>query len=205
MGPWLGLALVGVGYGLLHYLLQGKGWEYHTYPLMAFVCVTASALLAPSASRLRPLMVGTYAVVACWFVAQAFVGGDRAWVAQKVERVESLVTELRPLVGPGERVQVMDVSMGGLHALLKLQIAQPTRFVYDLQFYHPLDANVRAWRSEFIRDLKARPPAAMVLFRDNGVMPGFERIASFPELERLLETRYRMHKEQKGYRLYVRR
>jgi len=38
-----GLALVGVLYGLGHFVLQGKGWEYQLYPLIVFICALAPA------------------------------------------------------------------------------------------------------------------------------------------------------------------
>src|SRR5262249_12935577 len=41
-----GLALLGAGYGVLHYVQQGKGWEYHLYPFAVFLCALASAPLA---------------------------------------------------------------------------------------------------------------------------------------------------------------
>ena len=55
-----GLALAGVGYGVLHFALQRKGWEYHLYPLAAFLCAAAPAALAArrcggrGAARSRP-------------------------------------------------------------------------------------------------------------------------------------------------------
>src|SRR5207237_10076292 len=33
------VAALGLAYGLAHYVLQGKGWEYHLYPLAAFAAV----------------------------------------------------------------------------------------------------------------------------------------------------------------------
>ena len=47
---------------------------------------------------------------------------DRA----KEDRVEGLVRDLDHLVGPGASVQVMDVTEGGIHALLRLHSRQPT-------------------------------------------------------------------------------
>src|SRR5258708_38308941 len=40
------LALAGAAYGLFHFAVQGKGWEYHFYPLAVFLCALASAPLA---------------------------------------------------------------------------------------------------------------------------------------------------------------
>src|SRR5204863_6659369 len=44
------VAAVGVAYGLVHYVAQAKGSEYHLYPLAAFVFVLAfSGLVVPRA------------------------------------------------------------------------------------------------------------------------------------------------------------
>ncbi|MBI2320909.1 MAG: hypothetical protein HYU88_02125, partial [Chloroflexi bacterium] len=48
------LALVGAVYGFLHYAVQGKGWEYHLYPLAVFLCALASVPLAALAKRVEP-------------------------------------------------------------------------------------------------------------------------------------------------------
>src|SRR5437879_4031150 len=39
------VAALGLAYGLAHYVLQGKGWEYHLYPLAAFAAVPVAAEL----------------------------------------------------------------------------------------------------------------------------------------------------------------
>ena len=45
-----GLALAGALYGLAHFIVQGKGWEYQLYPLVLFCC----ALVPAAALRWRP-------------------------------------------------------------------------------------------------------------------------------------------------------
>src|SRR5439155_1089764 len=39
------VAALGLAYGLAHYVVQGKGWEYHLYPLAAFAAVLVAAEL----------------------------------------------------------------------------------------------------------------------------------------------------------------
>ena len=43
------IAALGVAYGLAHYVGQGKGWEYHLYPLAAFAGLLAFAELGRGA------------------------------------------------------------------------------------------------------------------------------------------------------------
>ena len=61
---------------------------------------------------------------------------DARWIADKEARVSSLARDLAGLAGPGASVQVMDVTEGGIHALLRLHVRQPTRFLYDFHFFH---------------------------------------------------------------------
>ena len=49
---------------------------------------------------------------------------------------------------PGDTVQVLDTTAGGIHALLRLGVRQPTRFIYDFHFFHDVErpAHPRAAR-----------------------------------------------------------
>ncbi len=43
LGARHAVVALGVGYGLVHFVGQGKGWEYHLYPLAAFAAVALFA------------------------------------------------------------------------------------------------------------------------------------------------------------------
>jgi hypothetical protein len=103
-------------------------------------------------------------------------------------------------------VQVLDTTEGGIHALLRLRVRQPSRFLYDFHFYHDVsDPYVRALRAELMEALRRRPPVAVVEFVPGWPEGGYERVASFPELARWLQDGYRVLEEGDGYRLYVER
>src|SRR5260370_5498900 len=52
-----GLALVGALYGLVHFVVQGKGWEYQLYPLILFGCALApAAVVSWRAAGWAPLL-----------------------------------------------------------------------------------------------------------------------------------------------------
>src|SRR5207247_2397079 len=83
----------------------------------------------------------------------------------------------------GETVQVLDTARGGVHALLRLGLTQPTRFLYDF----PLLADtrypeVRRLRAEFLRDLAKAPPRCFVVTEDSWPGEGYARLERFPEL-----------------------
>ena len=118
----------------------------------------------------------------------------------------ALTTDLRRIVPEGGRAQVMDVTEGGVHALLNLGIREPTRFVYDFHFFHhETDPRIGKLRAEFAAGLEAAPPAAVVVMRDTWNRPGYTRIADFPALATLLDRDYALAVDGPGYRIYEKR
>jgi hypothetical protein len=215
------LAVMGAGYGGLHFWLQGKGWEYQLYPLALFLCALAplAAVRAQAASRALPWAVelrrGVALVLWVGLVVVLGVKGahalDAPWIAEKAHRVAAVTSDLRRLLpprgdGPAPTVQVMDVTEGGIHALFELGLREPTRFLYDFHFFHDEgDARIQALRAEFARALEAGRPAAIVVFRDTWNRPGYGRLSDFPEVQRLLAESYRLAVEGDGYRIYAKR
>jgi hypothetical protein len=198
---------LGLGYGAAHYVGQGKGWEYHLYPLAAFAAV---ALFA-GVSVLRPARsLAAWPVLACIAAAGAMLGlkgaeaSDAAWIASKERRVSALVADLDDRLGPRDVVQVLDTTEAGVHALLRLHAIQPTRFLYDFHFYHDAQSPmVTRLREELLAGFDARPPKFVVLFERGWPGGGYERIDGFPGLRLRLST-YRVDRRGDGYTVYAR-
>lgn len=212
-GPRHAVAMAGLAYGLAHYFGQGKGWEYHVYPFAAFAAVLLFSELPALLAARRWLAGG---VIAAGLVAgvaglaakgaEAAAAADSGWIAEKHRRVEAVVGALAGRLGPDDRVQALDTSEGGLHALLRLEARSPTRFLYDFHFFHDVDTPVvRALRRELVEGLVAHPPRFVVLFARGWPAGGYERVEAFPELARLLATRYRLDREADGFRVYAKR
>jgi Dolichyl-phosphate-mannose-protein mannosyltransferase len=211
------LAVLGAVYGVLHFALQGKGWEYHLYPFAVFLCALASMPLAaraktaePSRWDVAPALSRAFALAGLvlavsLLVAKGVDAADAPWIADKERRVASLVRDLQPLAGAGP-VQVMDVTGGGVHALLRLHLRQPTRFLYDFHFFHDAaDARIQALREEFARDLERGRPTAIVVFQHTWRRHGYDRLDELPAVADLLARDYRLAVEADGYRIYARR
>jgi hypothetical protein len=227
--PRRALAAVGVVYGALHFLLQGKGWEYHLYPLAAFaIALVPVALAAGAAAPGRGTMdpagaprdrgprrrraARAWVATAVWagLVGLLGVKGVEAladpWATDKTRRVAAIVRDLRPLVRPGDTAQVLDTTAGGIHALLRLGVRQPTRFLYDFHFFHDTgDAAIQRLRAELVQGLAARPPAAVVVLEDDWIRPGYERLAELPEVADWLARGYDLAVHGDGYRIYAKR
>ena len=204
------VAALGLAYGLAHYVVQGKGWEYHLYPLAAFAAVLVAAELPSALAARRRLVAGALAasLVAALVLlgAKGLEAAPATWWWDRERTVRALEADLRARLAPGDTVQVLDTTEGGLHALFRLGVREPTRFLYDFHFFH--DENtpvVRALRAELIRDLNARPPRVVVVFERGWPAGGYERVERFPALAARLRERYEPALTRPGYRLYAKR
>jgi hypothetical protein len=203
------VAALGVLYGVAHFVGQGKGWEYHLYPLVAFAVVLLFAEVQLAAARWRrpvalPLLLCVL-LTAGLLAAKASQASDAGWERDKAERARRLAEEVTARLTPGDTVQVLDTTGGGIHALLRLGVKQPTRFIYDFHFFHdPGHPTVRALRAEFMRDLAARPPRLIVLFERGWPAGGYDRLDAFPELRQWLAG-YDLVRPGPGYRIYAQR
>ena len=203
------VATVGIAYGTVNYVGQSKGSEYHLYPLAAFVILLAFSVLKPALTAGRMWLNVAFTVVLAVSLVLLSTKGleatDPAWMWDKERRVRVLVDDLSRGLAPGDTVQVLDIADGGLQALLRLHVRQPTRFLYDVFFFHEPDRPVvRAIRAEFVSALEARPPRYIVLMR--GWPSGdYDRIRYFPALAELLARRYDIVVTREGHRLYARK
>jgi hypothetical protein len=101
---------------------------------------------------------------------------------------------------------VLDTTAGGIHALLRLGLRQPTRFIYDFQFFHhPDDPRIRALRAELMAGLAAHPPAAVVVLEESWPKLDYDRLAGFPELAQALERAFPLAVTGPGYRIHAKR
>jgi hypothetical protein len=210
------VALTGLGYGVLHYVGQGKGWEYHTYPAAAFAAVLAFSGFDPALASARgaswPRVLTGLALVAALAVALGMlsVKGVEAshaeWVDFKVQRARAVARTLAPRLRPDDLVQILDTTEGGADVLLRLHAREPTRFIYDFHFYHDVQAPmIQRLRAELVRDLDARPPRFILLYERGWPGGGYDRVATFPALAERLERRYRVERTADGVRIYAQR
>jgi hypothetical protein len=200
---------LGALYGVLHFVAQGKGWEYHLYPLAAFATLLLFAEVGPAATRWR--RPAAFALLLCVVLGAAALAAKAAeasaagWERDKAARVRRLADELAPRLRPGDTVQVLDTTGGGIHALLRLRVREPTRFLYDFHFFHDVgDPTIESLRAELIRGLDARPPALIVVFEEGWPAGGYERLDAFAALRERL-ARYDLVRPGPGYRIYAQR
>jgi hypothetical protein len=198
---------LGLGYGVAHFFGQGKGWEYHLYPLAAFAAV---ALFAEMPRLLEAGRVAALPLAACAVAATIMLGikggeaSDAVWIATKERRVSAIVADLAGRIGPEDFVQVLDTTEAGVHALLRLRAVEPTRFIYDFHFYHDRETRtVQRLREEFLAGFDAHPPKFVVLFERGWPAGGYERVDEFAGLRARLMA-YRVDRRGDGYIIYAR-
>jgi len=210
LGPRHAVAALGLVYGLAHYAGQGKGWEYHLYPLAAFAAVLAfcevEALLATRRFVLAAPLAMSLAAAAVLLGVKGAEAASAGWLSDKEGVVRQLAGDLRLRMAPGDRVQVLDTAEGGVHALLRLGARQPTRFLYDFPLFSAEQAPITAaLRQELIRDLDARPPRFIAVFERGWPAGGPERIDRFPELRDRLAAHYEVVERRPAFKLYAQR
>ncbi|HEY7434604.1 MAG TPA: glycosyltransferase family 39 protein, partial [Methylomirabilota bacterium] len=132
--PRLVLAALGALYGAVHFALQGKGWEYHLYPLAFFATALGGAGLDAARQAGRRGLVAAL-LAALWVATGALAAKgvpslEAAWIAEKHARALAVARALEPVVAGGGTVQVFDTTEGGIDALYRLRARQPTRFLY---------------------------------------------------------------------------
>lgn len=204
------VAIIGLVYGLVHFVGQRKGWEYHLYPLAAFAAVLLCSELEDARARGRRVVLGSLLaglVAIAWLLGvKGAEASDSGWIAMKQRRVAALTRELTTRTKPGDTVQVLDTTDGGVHALLRAHLVQPTRFLYDFHFFHhPGAPMIERMRAELMDGLRARRPGLIVLWEPGWPAGGYARIDAFPALRAWLAANYDLAQQEDGYRIYAKR
>jgi hypothetical protein len=198
------IAGLGLVYGVVHFVGQRKGWEYHLYPLAAFAAVLAfsemEALLARRQVLFGGLVVVSLVTTGALVARRGHETVNAAWIRDKEALVRQLVDDLAARRKADDTIQVFDTTEGGVHALLRLHARQPTRFLYDFHFFHDVDhPTIQRLRAELMHDLTARPPRFVVVFDRGWPSGGPDRLRGFPTLSRFLEDGYRTAVRRPGY------
>ncbi len=194
--------LVGAGFELLSYLIQGKGYPYHRYPLLALLLLLVSLRLSEA---MREGWVAK-SVAVCAFLYGSLILAPIS--VQKVRRYEwwrddfqqSLRRDLDELGGTAlsGHVQCLDLSAGCIKTLDRMGLVQSTGFLYDFYLLAPEETAYRTQeRARFLRLMLRDPPRVLVitdqdyLFGDRG----FAKVDRWPEFSEFLRNRYSLRRE----------
>lgn len=202
------LLVVGVMYGFFHYYFQVRN-HYQLYPmalcLFLLIASWTSRLQGRGPLLLRCLMavILLHAAVTALTRSAGNIATPPASHITKFRCTTDLLHDLQEKILPGQTVQAMDSTSGDIHALFKLKVKQPTRFIYDAHFFHDMDhPYIQMLRCEFLHDLATAPPDWFVLSEVSWPVYGYERLHQFPELATWLTANYTLEVERHCYRLY---
>jgi hypothetical protein len=187
--PWLvamflPLAMVAVA-DLLH-----AWWARAGDDGMPFVSLRKAWSSIAYGAMIVPLLAGTvFATTVALDPEHATPGMIFApYPAWAVEHDKSVAALLRERARPGDRVQVLDTSGGGVDIALRAGLEPGSRFIYDFHFFHDVDTAVNATlRREMMQDLTRKQPRFILFYQGSWfVRTSYAAIGQFPELEQFL-------------------
>jgi hypothetical protein len=173
-------------FGLIHLLVQQKGWWYHVYPLgIGLACWGAWALAGLTAGRALASLIVMASTLA-WLVPASMSRTENYPALRAVADMQSVLEKYLPRHA---RVQVLDADNGAFLAMARAEMRQATP---RIQWFSLLLAK-ESVRLDFLAALQADPPAGILL--TNAQWPkrlGFEATDDWPAFAALLASRYEL-------------
>lgn len=217
---WLGIL-----FAVFSYVAQGKGYDYHRYPVAAFVLLWMSIELA-----LAMREAGWRRWIGAAGFATGLLVGAPLYLHHVAEfRASSDFEPLqKDLVSLGtdrlqHQVQCLDVVQGCYAALYHLKLVQSTGMVGDIVLFSsktsPVVTDYREW---YWKKLIADPPAVIVVTNEwFGHRPSFDKLNQWPTFSQYLGEHYnlaiarsvanqshgayRVQEADHAYRIYIRK
>lgn len=217
--------LFGVLFGFFSYLQQAKGYDYHRYPVTAFVLLWMSIELALA---MREAGWRRW-VGAAGFTAGLLVGAPPYLHHVAEFRADSdFVSLQQDLVSLGtdrlqRKVQCMDVVQGCYAALYHLRLVQSSGMIGDILLFSPRKSPaVDGLRDWYWNQLTSNPPVAIVVTNEwFEHYPSFKKLEQWPRLSQYLSdhynlviernvsehvnSAYRLQQTHHAYRIYLRK
>ncbi len=195
----------------LYTLAGGTFWGYQWIPFGYFMLQLSSLCLLELPAGL-PKLARNFAPLVLIFVTLIAIGLpdlDKR-LAQppppRNGRVDVVVGFLERNLQPGDRVQPLDWTGGGVvQAMLIARAQVATRFVNDFHFYHHLSSPyMQGLRKEFITELKAAPPRYIISYtaEDKPWVRGEDTTREFNNLVKFIAKNYRLVLDQDGVTIY---
>lgn len=226
-GRELGMLIGAVAAGALYFLLQGKGYAYQRYPMMAFLLLVLGWIFVSAMQEEgwpRYLAVGAVAG-GCLVIAPLSVRKAVRYMPERDQFGEMLTQDLQRLGGDrlDGRVQCLDTFSGCIRVLYGMRLRQSTGALYDeFLFSRQSNAAIDANRTAFLRELEARPAEVVILTPQfySDATTSYTKVTTWPAFEQYLEAHYVLDVERtpveaehwegaprvpEGYRIYLRR
>ena len=190
-------------FGLIHLLVQRKGWSYHIYPLaIGLACWGAWALAALPRWRVVACLT-LIAAILVWRVPNSVYRMESDPILQATAAMQSA---LENHLCRGARVQTLDADNGAFLAVARAGMRQATPHIQ----WFSLLVGKHPPRREFLDAIEGDPPAAVLLTNAEWpIWPGFQAADDWPELNAFLSSQYDLtatgHHDYIEWRFYLRR
>jgi len=191
-------------FGLIHLLVQRKGWFYHVYPLqIGLACWGAWSLASLPPWRAVICLLVTV-ITPVWLAQQQVLIRTRMY--QFLDSASAMQAALEDRLPRGARVQMLDSDYGAFLAMARAGMRQATPHI---QWFSLVFAEDSA-RHDFLAALEDNPPAAILLTNSQWPQPhGFDAADRWPKFAALLASRYVLDRSKNengiAWRLYLRR
>jgi hypothetical protein len=190
-------------FGLIHLLVQRKGWFYHVYPLAIGLACWGAWSLASLPPRRAAVCLLLVAITPVWLAQQQVL--IRTRMHQVLHSASAMQAALEERLPRGARVQVLDSDYGAFLAMARAGMRQATPHIQWFSLVFAEDAV----RRDFLGALEDNPPAAVLLTNSQWPQPdGFDAADRWPQFAALLASRYVLDRSKNengiAWRLYLR-
>jgi len=198
------------------YLIQGKGFSYHTYPVVAFLFIWLVLELEKSSKVNGPRALASGCVLALLIVNLSLrsISSEQAAV-YPMGTLDSLQHDLTALDLPdlSGHIQCLDMTLGScLNVLYRMKLVQSTGYLSDFYLFPSKPTSLTdRYQRQFYQLVSANPPKIFILSSHTwpGDTESYAQLSNFPVLQQYLDREYvvvRDHPINKsgvsGYRIY---
>ena len=188
--------LLGIAFGIVSYLAQGKGYDYHRYPFAAFLLLWMATELALALRMtgwrrcigVAGLSAGILFAASLYLRHVEHLHADTDFVSLENDLASIGASRLQ------RQIQCMDLVQGCYTALYHLKIVQSTGMMGDvLLFASEKSPVVDYYRDQYWKQLTSNPPAVIVLTNEwFGHRSSFDKINQWPSFAGYLRDNYQL-------------
>lgn len=206
---------IAVGFSAFSYFIQGKGFYYHRYPLIATLLIwfAIELTIALRHTGIPRMAAAVGLAIGIFGLTPLYAERSRTKFYSNVF-TETLERELR-MLGVNQlqhRVECMDMVDGCMNALYHLDIVQWDGMTGDnVLFSRYSSPEVEANRQLYWKAILANPPLAFVISDEQFLdPPGFDKLDHWPQFRQYLADHYVLYTAHHfpitvAYRIYVRK
>ena len=189
--------------GAMSYIIQGKGFPYHRYPVEAFLLLLCGMLLAGALEqkdwRRVVAVLGLLAGSLYLAPASASIARHYDWHDQEFQQM--LTADLNQLGGSklDGKVQCLEMAAECQNTLYSMKLVEATGYMYDCYMFQTRQTPVSLqYREDFWRAIHANPPEVFVVTDQECFTQArtFGLAARWPQFEDYLNSEYTLQAQR---------